>query len=996
MIVLHLGLWERTLYLWSESIAIGDKADLASALKALGLALPGSRKKSELTAWLPAHGLQQLPSHPLIQLPQLKGYHKIHLAPFPLKARALAYDELTQLLPLVYRGSLPRLNFGADALWLAEFFSFALSLVIKENYIPGLAFRDDKWLAQWRPLPDDEQQAAFFELAQRMPPSFRCLSGDPETEPQTSSQSLAHILLEMLTDGIVRNYAIKPPAKRASSLHDAWLDALSYSDPVIRWKKEREIREFSQHLSGWSKQAALVSESPFRLCMRLVEPEGEDEAWTIEYLLQSKRDPGILIPLSLLWSQKKVDKDSLAAVGFTGIQLPLMLLGQAAGIYEPIMQSLKQTPVSNLELSRDEVWQFLTQYAQALSYMGVGLLLPAWWQKREAGSKLSLNLNVKSPKMESHAGMNLQSILSFDYRAALGDEELSLTELERLTRLKTPLVQFRGQWMYIDPSQIVHTFKFLKNQGDGEVMANDLVKIQLGAMETPAPVNEIKLEGWISNLIGELTGSKSYRKLKQPTAFQGSLRAYQLRGFSWLSFLVSWGFGACLADDMGLGKTIQALALIQRERSQGEKRPVLLVCPTSVLNNWLKEAQRFTPELSVLVQHGTSRFKNEDFIKEASAYAIVISSYGMVFRDHAFLSKLEWAGVIADEAQNIKNPDTKQARAIRNLQSGYRVALTGTPVENHVGDLWAIMEFLNPGFLGSQNSFKDRFHKQITVYQNARVADKLKKMVSPFILRRLKTDKKIIGDLPDKIETKQYCLLTKEQVNLYQTVAEEVQRKVETADGIDRKGAILAALTRLKQVCNHPTHYYQDNSQLEGRSGKVERMLELLEEILENKGRTLIFTQYREMGEMLKRILEDRFGLEAMFLHGALTRKKRDEMVERFQSGDKAPWFFILSLKAGGTGLNLTAANNVIHFDRWWNPAVENQATDRAFRIGQTQKVQVHKLIVTGTLEEKIDELITRKQEISSQVIGTGEAVLSELSNSEFKSLIALSKEARG
>ncbi len=483
--------------------------------------------------------------------------------------------------------------------------------------------------------------------------------------------------------------------------------------------------------------------------------------------------------------------------------------------------------------------------------------------------------------------------------------------------------------------------------------------------------------------------------MKQPDGFSGTLRSYQIKGFSWLAFLRQWGLGACLADDMGLGKTVQALAMVQHEKHKGECKPVLLICPTTVINNWLHEARRFTPNLQVAVHHGSSRLKEKDFFQMTKTSDLIISSYGLVFRDNKFLSKVAWAGVISDEAQNIKNPESKQAKAVRSLKAEYRIALTGTPVENHVGDLWAIMEFLNPGLLGSQERFRTRFHKPITLYQDRESAELLKKIVSPFILRRLKTDRSIIKDLPDKIETKEYCQLTKEQASLYQAVANEVERQVKEAEGIARKGIILAALTRLKQVCNHPAHYLQDNSDLTGRSGKVWRLLELLQEILANGERTLIFTQYAEMGLLLQRILQERFVREALFLHGGVTKKNAMSWFSVFKA-EIVHLGFILSLKAGGTGLNLTAANNVIHFDRWWNPAVENQATDRAFRIGQQKNVQVHKLIVAGTLEEKIDELMIRKLEISDKVLDSGEKTLSELSNAEFKNLITLSASALG
>jgi SNF2 family DNA or RNA helicase len=445
---------------------------------------------------------------------------------------------------------------------------------------------------------------------------------------------------------------------------------------------------------------------------------------------------------------------------------------------------------------------------------------------------------------------------------------------------------------------------------------------------------------------------------------------------------------------MGLGKTIQTLTLIQRDRRAGTNAPVLLVCPTSVVGNWQKEAARFTPDLPVLVHHGLSRSRGEEFAEDASKHAIVISSYSLLHRDFEILKAVPWSGVVLDEAQNIKNADTKQAAASRALNAGYRIALTGTPVENNVGDLWSIMEFLNPGLLGTRSEFRDNYYRPIQTARDPQASERLRIVTRPFILRRLKTDKSVISDLPEKMEGKVFCNLTKEQASLYAAVVKDSLNALEKAEGIRRKGIVLATLTRLKQICNHPTQYLADNSPLPGRSGKLARLTEMIEEAISVDDRVLVFTQFAEMGDMLHRHLQETFGREALFLHGAVPKKQRDRMVERFQEEPHGPPIFILSLKAGGTGLNLTRASHVFHFDRWWNPAVENQATDRAFRIGQKKNVQVHKFVCAGTLEEKIDAMIEAKHEIASGVVGSGEGWLTELSTSQLKDLFALSRTA--
>jgi len=430
-----------------------------------------------------------------------------------------------------------------------------------------------------------------------------------------------------------------------------------------------------------------------------------------------------------------------------------------------------------------------------------------------------------------------------------------------------------------------------------------------------------------------------------------------------------------------------------------------VICPTSVVNNWQKEATRFTPDLPVLVHHGLARTKGAAFKKSVRKQAIVISSYALLNRDIDLFREVEWAGIILDEAQNVKNPETRQSKAARSLRAETRIALTGTPVENNVGDLWSIMEFLNPGYLGTQAEFKRSYFIPIQANREPEAATRLKQLTGPFILRRLKTDRSIITDLPQKQEMKVYCTLTKEQASLYAAVVKDAETALTQSEGIQRKGVVLATISKLKQVCNHPAQFLGDHSAIQGRSGKLTRLTEMLEEMLTVGDRALIFTQFSEMGALLQRHLQETFGREVLFLHGGVSKKRRDQMVSRFQPEGVArengpgvkedrPPIFILSLKAGGTGLNLTQANHVFHFDRWWNPAVENQATDRAFRIGQTKNVQVHKYLCAGTLEEKIDEMIERKKEVAEQVVGTGEGWLTELSNEQLKELFTLRAEA--
>jgi SNF2 family DNA or RNA helicase len=589
---------------------------------------------------------------------------------------------------------------------------------------------------------------------------------------------------------------------------------------------------------------------------------------------------------------------------------------------------------------------------------------------------------------------SLSELIKFDWEVAIGGEKYTREELDRLAASTAPLVKVHGRWLPFDPQSIRAALELWKRE---PAPAREVIRMALGAADAPPGVQleEVRGEGWIGELLGKLGGHSRFEELPLPAGFRGTLRPYQLRGFSWLGFLREYGLGACLADDMGLGKTVQTLALLERDRARGVDRPALLICPTSVVGNWEKEAARFAPGLQVLVHHGLARVRGEEFAEQAARHAVVISSYALMHRDIDLLKEIAWSGIILDEAQNIKNPDTRQSRAARSLTADYRIALTGTPVENNVGELWSIMDFLNPGFLGNHAEFRRLFLLPIQKRADSGATLQLKKLTAPFILRRLKTDTSVIQDLPAKMEMKVFCNLTPEQASLYKSVVDETARLLEAATGIQRKGVILAALTKLKQVCNHPAQFLGDQSPLPGRSGKLSRLTEMVEELLSEGDRALIFSQFVDMGERLQRHLASTFGEEVLFLNGSVPADKRDKMVQRFQNaGEGSPKLFVLSLKAGGTGLNLTAANHVFHFDRWWNPAVENQATDRAFRIGQTRNVQIHKFVCVGTLEEKIDEMIERKKAVADDVIGAGEAWLTELSTAEIKQLFALRQEA--
>lgn len=1045
--------------------------NLFSALELL-LGSPGRKEAEKINIWMPTIGGNPIPSSSLVaEIPDSKA--EISLAPWTVNAYSLETEETLVLLCACMdkRVLAPGTISGNDLLWWADALKFAGSLVAGQKYLPGIREEEGEYRAFWEPVFSGEDAEELAKLAKQMPPAARALGPKVSDRPPEMPAALAaRQFIEASLDWIVRSeIGEKGPAKGTrkrksfDSVHDAWVSALKSSDGLI-YGDDSELIQLETRAREWQRPLTILTTSPFRFCFRLEEPIEDEEAeeiegirenkeiegikedeenkrsregiadieipkglWYVRYLLQSYEDPSLLIPVKEAWKPKK--GSPLKTYDVKNIrQFLLSSLGQAAGINAGIASSLEAPNPAGYTLDMKDAYRFLTESAVNLSQAGFGILLPGWWTRKGTKNHLKAQAKVKSKKLQAGNGLTLDKIVSFDWEIALGDRVLTVTELRDLAKLKAPLVKVRGQWVEVNDAEIKAALEFWKKNPHGEESLREVLKLAVGASEKAGGLDfeGINADGWIGELISRLKDKTGFEELPAPNGFSGTLRPYQFRGYSWLSFLRQLGIGACLADDMGLGKTVQTLALIQHDLEQVEeeaigyedakfinvsnspnapntskpvaKKPVLLVCPTSVINNWKKEAARFTPELSVIVHHGVSRKKEEQFKKEAMNHNIVISSYGLLQRDIKFLKGVSWSGIVLDEAQNIKNPETKQAKAARALEADYRIALTGTPVENNVGDLWSIMEFLNPGFLGSQAGFKRNFFIPIQAEREQEAAKRLKEITGPFILRRLKTDSSIISDLPEKMEIKTYCTLTKEQASLYAAVLEDIEEAMEEADeeGIQRKGIILSALSRLKQVCNHPAQFLKDNSGIPGRSGKLERLTEMLDVVLENGEKALVFTQFAEMGKILKEHLQASFGCEVLFLHGGVPRKQRDRMLERFQEGKEYLPIFVLSLKAGGTGLNLTGANHVFHFDRWWNPAVENQATDRAFRIGQTKNVEVHKFICAGTLEEKIDEIIERKVQVAENVVGTGESWLTELSNEELKEILALREEAVG
>ncbi len=627
-------------------------------------------------------------------------------------------------------------------------------------------------------------------------------------------------------------------------------------------------------------------------------------------------------------------------------------------------------------------------------YEEAGILcrMPNWWRNKATSLKMSVTVGEKTPSR-----LNMEALVDFNAELFLGGEAISVSELKKLLAETDGLVLIKGKWVEVNHERLKETLKAYeqaqKLMGKTDISMIEALRFQLNAqkiLKIPEEVCELEVTNgeWLKAVVSKLTYPDTIETVTCGAGFQTVLRTYQEKGLNWLYFMKTLGLGACLADDMGLGKTVQVIALLNYLRARTREK-ALLVVPASLIGNWISEIARFAPGLKYYVIHPS---ENKIPEKQDSAcleeYDLCLTTYGMLLK-YDWLKNITWDSLILDEAQAIKNPDTKQTKAVKQLKSSYRIAMTGTPIENRLADLWSLFDFLNKGLLGSAREFTG-FTKKLT--ETPEGYARLKRVVSPFILRRLKTDKHVISDLPEKIEMKTYATLTKKQVVLYDKLVNELKIKLESAgDGIERKGLVLSSLMKLKQICNHPDQFLGQNYYAEDESGKYARLREICETIAGKRERVLIFTQFKEITGPLKDFLETVFQCPGLVLHGATAVNKRKELVAEFQGRKYVP-FMVLSLKAGGVGLNLTSASHVIHFDRWWNPAVENQATDRAFRIGQLKNVIVHKFITKGTIEEKIDLLIEDKTKLLQEIMpDVQENWLTEMDNKQLLDLFRLS-----
>ena len=842
---------------------------------------------------------------------------------------------------------------GDDILQLAETFRAAARTVAAGQFLPGLEKWPDGFHAVWHALGE-------------MKGERRKVKDDVEPDhpsPFTFHPSPFTFLLDALARRAGRT-PLESDTGKHETVHDAWLAALRSDSGLLHWPNAEDARDLMRQLRTWRAPLVVSAADRAALTFTLAPSASEDAPWQL----------------------------TLAAPPAT--RLGLVSLGQAATVYPP----LRNLRGGVLDLTRAEAETFLQTGAVALASAGYSVVLP----DGVVGEHVSAAAELGDAESASDAPAPVRVPIPAKLTIRVNGEPVSEQEIEFLLDQGSPLVFFRNRWIEVDRNVLREALRALRATKAKKLSVREAASFALGLGRLGRlRIDEVKAHGWLRGLLNELRGDQLFAMLPTPPGLRGTLRDYQQRGFSWLAFLAKWGFGPCLADDMGLGKTIQAIAFILHlhERNFPQKhpaipqslnptisqshnptiKPALVVAPVSVTANWVREFRKFAPGLKVLLHQGTDRFQGGSFQRACAKADVVVTGYSLLVKDFRLFSEAKFGALILDEAQTVKNADTQAARAARALEVPVKVALTGTPIENSPNDLWSLEEFLNPGLLGERKDFEQTFTRAIREDARSGATDRLKRILEPFMLRRLKTDPGIAAELGAKREIREYCQLSAAQRRRYEDALAAYRADVAADGGEPTRGRMLALLTELKLVCDG--------------DGKLARLDDLLADIFANEESCLIFTQYAKVGRMLRDHLREEFGRDYPFLHGSLSPAQREAEIAAFNA-DKEPNAFILSLKAGGFGLNLTRATHVIHFDRWWNPAVENQATDRAHRIGQTKTVFVHTFICTGTLEDRIDEMLSSKRQLAAEVVAGGESFLLKMNPREFERMTALDSES--
>jgi SNF2 family DNA or RNA helicase len=913
--------------------------------------------------------------------------------------------------------------FNAFVRWDFDDFSqtlMAISPVIYESIVKG-AFGPDfgawqKGMFQWK-VPErvwNEFLPGFWETK---------VDGWYDLDGKTEPIQMKDFVTFLFNDGVEIFLTRKPLKER-------------------NWQEKKEVLENAleqgMDLASFFDEKRFLqwvgmeeSQFPFSFGLQLEEPQEDGDMWHLTTILRDRKKQDTIFVLknhagrgSRIPKRWQQYADEIVAEQKRICRFIPWLANEEVDFTledEIVLEDPARPPLLiKEELFEDEALDFLTVESEKLLLLGVEILLPSWWESMK-NANMRLKAQVKSGSSPSFVG--LDALLNFEWRVSMNNVDLSEAEFRKLVEENRRLVNINGQWMKLDPAFIKKMQTLMEKAEKEGMRVQDFIQQQLlygdDEFDLEDDVDEdndqslfariqIELHPKLREFVANLVDLSDLPDEKVPAALQGELRPYQRKGMNWLYFLRQYGFGACLADDMGLGKTIQLIAylLLVKER-ETESGPALIICPTSVLGNWQKELEKFAPSLNVYLHYGSNRAKGKEFtglfqevekqkdpikLFEPEQYDVVLTTYGLSHLDFDELSTVNWGTIVLDEAQNIKNAATKQSRAIRKLRGKHHIALTGTPMENRLTELWSIFDFINKGYLGSLSRFQERFVIPIEREHDEKKIEELRRLIRPFLLRRTKKDEEVALNLPDKIEQKAYCPLTGEQAAIYEQIVRDTFDRIAELSGIQRRGLVLQLLGRLKQLCDHPALYLKEmnwasSEDLIKRSTKLEKLVEIFDTILAQHESGLIFTQYIGMGEIIQSVLEERYGVRVPFLNGSTNKQQRDKMIAEFQNGDFP--ILLLSLKAGGTGLNLTTANHVIHYDRWWNPAVENQATDRAYRIGQTKFVHVHKFIATGTLEEKIDAMLEKKQALNEEIIQSDQWIV-DLSDDELYDILRL------